>query len=75
MDPTAPKSSFQNGISERPNRTLAKMVQSLLHGAGLGPEYWSFALLHGVFIKNRIRHSTTNQVPYTMYTGVKPSAK
>jgi dUTP pyrophosphatase len=75
MDPTAPKSSFQNGMSERPNRTLAKMVRSLLHGAGLGPEYWSFALLHGVFIKNRIRHSATNQVPYTMYTGVKPSAK
>jgi dUTP pyrophosphatase len=75
MDPTAPKSSFQNGMSERPNRTLAKMVRSLLHGTGLDPEYWSFALLHGVFIKNRICHSATNQVPYTMYTGVKPSAK
>ena len=75
MDPTAPKSSFQNGMDERPNRTLAKMVRSLLHGADLGLEYWSFAILHAVFIKNRVRHSITNQVPYTMYTCVKPSVK
>ncbi len=75
MDPTAPQASFQNGMAERPNCTFGKMVRSLLHGAGLGPEYWSFALLHAAFIKNRIRHSVTNQVPYTMYTGTRPSAK
>ena len=52
--------AFQNGIAERPNRTFGKMVRSLLHGAGLGPEYWSFALLHAVYIKNRLRHHSTN---------------
>jgi hypothetical protein len=66
MDPTAPKASFQNGMGEQPNRTFRKMVRSLLHAAGLGPEYWSFALFHAVFIKNRIHHSATNQVPYML---------
>ncbi len=75
MDRTAPYAAFQNGIAERPNRTFGKMVRSLLHAAALGPEYWSFALLHAVYVKNRIRHCATNQVPYTMYTGTKPSAK
>jgi dUTP pyrophosphatase len=75
MEPTAPEAPFQNGMGERPNRTLGKMVRSLLHSAGLGPQYWSFALIHAAYITNRLRHSATNQVPYTMYTGTKPSAK
>jgi len=75
LDPTAPLAPFQNGIAERPNRTFGKMVRSLLYSAGLGPEYWSFAILHATYIKNRLRHCATNQVPYTSYTGTKPSAK
>mmetsp|Transcript_10383 Transcript_10383/g.14952 ORF Transcript_10383/g.14952 Transcript_10383/m.14952 type:complete len:1434 (-) Transcript_10383:2326-6627(-) len=75
LDPTAPGAPFQNGKAERPNRTFGKMVRSLLYSAGLGPEYWSFALLHAAYIKNRIPHRATNQVPFTMYTGTRPSAK
>jgi transposase InsO family protein len=75
MDPTAPGAAFQNGKAERPNRTLGKMVRSLLYSAGLGPEFWSFAILHAAFVKNRVPHRATNQVPYTMYTGTRPSAK
>ena len=59
---------------KHPSR-MVWMVPSLLHAAGLGPEYWSFALLHAVFIKNWICHSSMNQVPYTEYTGTRPSAK
>jgi hypothetical protein len=47
-------------MGERPNRTLGKMVRSLLHSAGLGPQYWSFALIHAAYITNRLRHSATN---------------
>jgi dUTP pyrophosphatase len=75
MDPTAPKAAFQNAKAERPNRNLAKTVRCLLYNANLGPEYWSFALLHAVYLKNRLPHCTTNQVPLTAYTGKRPNAK
>ncbi len=72
LEPTAPDAAFQNGKAECPNRTQGKMVRSLLHSASLGPEYWSFALLHAVYIKNRLPHRATNQVPLKMYTGKRP---
>ena len=75
MEPTAPNAPFQNGLAERPNRTLAKMVTRLLRNAGLGPEFWSFALLHAVYLKNRLPHRATNQVPLTQYTGKRPNAR
>ncbi len=75
MDPTAPKAAFQNAKAERPNRNFGKTVQCLLYNANLGPEYWSFALLHAVYLKNRLRHCTTNQVLLTAYTGKRPNAK
>jgi len=75
MEPTAPQAPYQNGKAERPNRTFGKMVNSLLYNAGLGPEYWSFALLHAVYLKNRRIHRGTNQVPLTQYTGKRPNAK
>ena len=75
MEPTAPQAPFQNGKAERPNRTFGKMVNSLLYNAGLGPEYWSFALLHAVYLKNRRIHRGTNQVPITTYTGKRPDAR
>lgn len=75
MDPTAPKAAFQNAKAERPNRNFGKTVRCLLYNANLGPEYWSFALLHAVYLKNRLPHCTTNQVPLTAYTGKRPNAK
>ena len=75
IEPTAPNAPFQNGMAERPNRTLAKMVTRLLRNAGLGPEFWSFALLHAVYLKNRLPHRATNQVPLTQYTGKRPNAR
>jgi dUTP pyrophosphatase len=51
------------------------MMQSLLHSANLGPEYWSWALLHAVYLKNRLPHRATNTTPYHAYTGQKPSIK
>jgi len=75
LEPTAPQAPYQNGKAERPNRTFGRMVNSLLHNAGLGPEYWSFALLHAVYLKNRRIHRGTNQVPLTQYTGRRPNAR
>jgi dUTP pyrophosphatase len=50
------------------------MVRCMLHTAGLGPEYWSFALSHAVYIKNRLPHSATGQTPYYSFTGKRPDA-
>ena len=43
--------SAQNGIAERPNKTLGDMMQCILHTTDLTSVYWSYALLHAVYIK------------------------
>mmetsp|Transcript_15433 Transcript_15433/g.22004 ORF Transcript_15433/g.22004 Transcript_15433/m.22004 type:complete len:93 (+) Transcript_15433:614-892(+) len=55
MEPKATDSSFLNGVAERPNRTLAVIMRCLLRNAGLGPEYWSWALAHAAYIKTDSR--------------------
>lgn len=37
----------------------------------LGSEYWSFALMHTVYIKNRIPHTFINRTPFEAITGRK----
>jgi hypothetical protein len=75
MEPTAADASFQNGIAECPNRTLGDMMRCLLLGANLGPKYWSWALIHAVYLKNRIPHRAIDTTSIQAYTGVRPSAK
>jgi hypothetical protein len=73
MEPTAPNASFQNGVAERPNRTLADMMRSMLHAVHLGPEYWCWAMLHAVYLKNPLPHQTIATTPYEAYTGQRPN--
>jgi dUTP pyrophosphatase len=75
LEPTAPDAPFQNGMAERPNQTLGQMMRCLLHSANLGPEFWSFALLHAARLYNIIPHSSTGQTPHYLFTGNCPSAK
>jgi hypothetical protein len=56
LEPTAPGAPFQNGMAERPNQTLGNMMRCMLHGANVGPEFWSFALIHAVQIYNMMPH-------------------
>ena len=49
---TGADNSSQNGLAERPHRTLGDMARAGLENAGLHVKYWSDALLHAVFIKN-----------------------
>ena len=55
---TGTDSSKQNSVAERPHRDLAQMMRCLLYSSKLGSEYWSFALAHAVYIKNRLFHSS-----------------
>lgn len=73
LEPMASDASFQNGLAECPNCTLGDMMRTLLHSAGLGPQYWSWALIHAVYLKNRLPHPTTNVTPYEVYTGMHPN--
>jgi len=75
LQPTAPDAAFQNGVVERPNRTLGDMMRTLLHSTNLGPEYWSWALIHAVYLKNRLPHRALGQTPFQAYTGYKPNLK
>lgn len=73
---TGAYSSAQNGIIEKPNQDLARMIRSMLHGSGLGSEYWSYAIRHAVFLKNRLPHTSLGwKTPYEMMNGVRPDMR
>ena len=71
---TGAHGSAQNGLAEKPNQDLATMMRSMLYGAGLGSQYWSYALRHAVYLKNRLPHSSlANVTPYEIMNGKKPN--
>ena len=46
----------QNGVAERLNRTLVELARSLLVEAGMSEAFWSLAVKHVVYCRNRIWH-------------------
>ena len=73
LELTGAAASAQNAHAESPNKYLANMMRCLLHAADLGSEYWSFALIHAAYIKNRIPHTYIRMTPYEALTGAKPN--
>ena len=57
LQTTGTYASAQNGLAEKPNQDLARIMRCLLHSAGLGSKFWSYALRHAVYLKNRLPHS------------------
>ena len=72
LEETGPDASAQNGLAERPNRTFGQVMRCILHSSELGPEFWSYALLHAVYIKNRLYHHSIKTTPYQLMTGNQP---
>ena len=72
LELTGSDASAQNAIAESPNKYLGNMMRCMLHAADLGPEYWSFALIHAAYIKNRLPHTAIKQTPYEAITGEQP---
>ena len=72
LQPTAAYTPKQNGLAERPNRTLGQMTRCLLHSAGLGDEFWSYAILHAVYLKNCLPHTSIKKTPFEAYHCKKP---
>ena len=77
VEPTSSDNSSQNGIAERPNRTFGDMMRSMLINAGLPAQYWSYALIQSVFIKNRLPHAhhEYNKTPFEAITGRRPNVR
>ena len=75
IETTGADNSSQNGIVERPHQTLANMMRTCLEDANLGPEYWSDAILHCLFVKNRLPHKAFayKSTPYEKLCGKKPN--
>ena len=73
LELTGAAASAQNAHAESHNRYLANMMRCLLHSADLGSEYWSFALIHAAYVKNRIPHTFIRKTPYEALTGSKPN--
>ena len=75
LETTGADNSSQNGKVERPHQTLANMMRSALTDSGLSNRFWSDAIIHSVFIKNRLPHAMFHHksTPYTELTGSKPN--
>ena len=75
LEPTGSGDPAQNGKAESPNKIFGRMLRGMLYNAGLGPEFWSYALIHAVYVKNRLPHSALHmrKSPYEAYTGIKPN--
>src|SRR5688572_4813669 len=72
-EPTGSGSPSQKGKAKQLNGTFGSMVHTLLHSASLPPKFWSFALLHAIYLKNCIWHSTIHTTPFEALTGTRPS--
>ena len=77
IEPTGTDNSSQNGVAERPNRTFGNMMRTMLINAGLGPEFWSYALVQAVFVENRLSHNHHDykKTPFEALSGRRPKIK
>ena len=73
LQPTGAYASKQNGLAEKPNQDLAQIMRCLLYSAGLDSRFWSYALRHAVYLKNRWPHASLNwMTPYESIHQQKP---
>ena len=70
LEPTGSDTPSENGLAERPNGTLSTMFCRLLYTSGLLPTFWADALLHSVYLYNRLVHTSIGMTPLEAHTGV-----
>ncbi len=71
IEPRGAGSLLQNGTVEIYNAKLVVRTQTLLFGFGLPAKYWSSALVHTVYLHNRLVHNITCKTPFEAYFGFK----
>ncbi|GKC29794.1 zinc finger, CCHC-type containing protein [Tanacetum coccineum] len=65
---TAPYTPQQNGISEKKNRVLKEMVNSMLSYSGLSQGFWGEAMLTACYLLNRVPNKRNMITPYELWT-------
>ena len=73
VEVTAPNLSSEIGQAERPHRTIADGVRTLLFSAGLEPKHWPYALRHFVLISNCLPHGNRPASALELCTGRCPN--
>jgi hypothetical protein len=71
FEPTGVDSPSQNGAVKTYNDKLAIRTRNLLYGANLPAIYWSAALLHAMYLNNRLVHTVTKKTPFEGFYGHK----
>jgi hypothetical protein len=67
---TVPYNSQQNGADERMNKTLLKMVHSMMFFKNVKLMFWANAIIYAVYVKNGCpSHALENKTPYEMWYG------
>jgi hypothetical protein len=73
VEVTAPDSSSEVGQVERPHRTIADGVRTMLYASAQPPKFWPYALINFVNISNCIPRGDRPHAPITMCTGKRPN--
>ena len=69
---TPPGTPQHNGVSERHNRTLLDIVQSMMYLTDLPLLFWGYALETVAFTLNRAPLKSVKTTPYELWFGKKP---
>jgi hypothetical protein len=68
-----PYHHFQNGATERYNRTVADMGRTLLYDSSLGKQFWGYAFIWSAWTLNRLPNKNTQDLTlYECFYGKKP---
>ena len=70
---TAPYTPQQNGVSERKNRVLKEMVNSMLSYSGLNDGFWGESMLTACYLLNRVPNKRNKTTPYELWFKRKPN--
>lgn len=64
-----------NAVAERVNRTIIESARSMLIQADLPHCLWPYAAKHVMYVRNRVKHSTTGTSPFILFYNERPSLK
>ncbi|GJY17421.1 zinc finger, CCHC-type containing protein [Tanacetum coccineum] len=70
---TAPYTPQQNGVAERKNRALKKMVNSMLSYLGLSEGFWGEAMLTACYLLNMVPNKRNKTTPYELWYKKQPN--
>ena len=69
---TGENASYQNGMGERPHRTIGNAIRAMLTGGGLAGKFWPFAFRYYLRMHNLVPHGNRPKSPYEMSTAHAP---